>query len=157
MNHRHPVTGGWSSSTLVNERNKLTPRESNWANLPGINGSLTLSRTRGGGNGRPNLGKQNAYCQPVRVANLESSDSSYLQEESASSSEGKDEEEEEEDAKKPPASRVILEVSALTKLRKAVPLPNMWRKAEHVIENNMHRDKNDHDLQHTQVRIHPLL
>jgi hypothetical protein len=125
MDRRHPVTGGWNSSTLVNERNKLTPRESDWAKLPGINGSLTISRTRGGGNGRPNLVKPNAYCQPVRVVNLESSDSSYLEEKSASSSEeGEEEEEEEEDAKKPPVSRVILEVSVLTSMfQKLCPCP----------------------------------
>jgi hypothetical protein len=119
MNQTYPVTGGWGSSTLGNERNKLKPKESDWSKLPGIDGSLTASRTRYSGQGRPNLHRQQeAYCQPVRsrrvVVNLESSsDSEYMQESSSSSEE---EVEDEDEGKKPPASRVILEVSALTSM-----------------------------------------
>jgi hypothetical protein len=44
----HPITGGWSQSTLVNERNKLKATESDW-NLAGVSGSLTSTRTRNSG------------------------------------------------------------------------------------------------------------
>lgn len=108
-----PATGGWNSSTTVNERNRLKPKESDW-NLAGINGLTTVSRTRHSGQGRPNLVRREAYCSPVRqqVVNLESSDSEYLTESSLSSEE--DSEQEEDEDKKPPASRVILEVSCLS-------------------------------------------
>jgi hypothetical protein len=89
---------------LVNERNKLKAKESDW-NLVGVSGEMTLSRTRHSGQGRPNLqysaARREAYCSPVREVVVLSSDSEYVQE-SLSSSE--DEGEEEEELRKPPAS-----------------------------------------------------
>jgi hypothetical protein len=85
----------------VNVRNNLRAKETDW-NLAGVNGALTVLRTRHCGQGRPNLQRQEAYCSPVRVrnvVNLESSDSEYVQESSSSS---QDDVEEQED-KKPPA------------------------------------------------------
>jgi hypothetical protein len=116
MNTRFPPTGGWSSSTLVNESNRLKAKETDW-NLAGVDGLQTASRTRHSGQGRPNLSRREAYCSPVRrqVVNLESSDSEYL-DGSSSSSDEDNEDDEEEEAKKPPALRVILEVSALTNM-----------------------------------------
>lgn len=112
MQYSRPATGGLSSSTLVNESNKLKAKESDW-NLAGIDGSLARTRTRHSGQGRPNL-KRREDAWPVEVVNLESSDSEYLHESSSSSED--DGEEDEDEGKKPPASRVILEVSALVSM-----------------------------------------
>jgi hypothetical protein len=76
---KYPKTGGWSSSTLVNERNKLQAKESDW-NVAGVS-TVLPSRTRHSGQGRPSqqyLNQNEAYCSPVKVVNLESSDSEYL-------------------------------------------------------------------------------
>jgi hypothetical protein len=108
-----PATGGWSSCTLLNEKNKLKARETDW-NLPGS--SLATTRTRHNGQGRPNLerihGGRPIEPQQEQAINVESSsDSEYLLSSSSSSS---SEDEAEDVSKKPPASRVILDVSQLS-------------------------------------------
>jgi hypothetical protein len=103
----------------IKESYRLTSKQDGW-NLPG--GTVTASRTRHAGSGRPRLfGK--------RDPNVSSSDSdSEYEEESIGTSEEDlieddecdDEDDsdvgEEEDQEKPPASRALLELSSLKKL-----------------------------------------
>jgi hypothetical protein len=119
-----PVTGGWSSSTSLNESKKLKPHEADW-NLAGIS-STTTTRTRHNGQGRPNLQRNEPI---IEVENLESSDSEYMYEESSSlpDEEEEDDEEDEDNNKKPPASHVlILDVSVLTAMPEAFFFSEMW-------------------------------
>jgi hypothetical protein len=122
-----PATGGWSSSSLVNESNRLKAKESDWQKLAGIN-DVTTTRTRHNGQGRPNLKRyhpaaaalQATRQQVVSLLEESSSDSEYLLEASSSSEEDSDSEEED---KKPPATCVILEVSAIDGLMKLCTCP----------------------------------
>jgi hypothetical protein len=90
--------------------------ESDWKNLAGLSPSALRTRTRNGGNGRPNLSR--ACC--LEAESDSSSSESEWNESSAEDSycSTDDEEDEAELAKekeKPPASRVIVEVDLLTK------------------------------------------
>jgi hypothetical protein len=119
----HPATGGWSSSSLVNESNRLKAKECDWQKLAGIN-DLTTTRTRHNGQGRPNMERHHpAFLARQQVVHLleSSSDSEYMFEDSSSSEEDADAEEDED--KRPPATRVILEVSALDGLMKFCSCP----------------------------------
>lgn len=103
----------WKAPSEGAERNRLAPRNQ-WKNLAGMSPTATTrTRTRHAGNGRPDLNRR-----MLEDMSLESKSSSESEWYSSSSSDEECEEEEEQllkEIEKPPASRIILEVDALTK------------------------------------------
>jgi hypothetical protein len=103
------VCGYWKPKPHT-QRAKLAPRQSGW-NLAGAASGTLTTRTRHGGNGRPNLQRK------VVIEMIDESDSSEGEKEEEEVAV----EEEEEEApivvvarKKPPATRAIVEVAQLT-------------------------------------------
>jgi rubredoxin len=90
----------------------LTSKESDW-NIVGYNGQRVTSRTRFGGQGRPNLVKKVVNKEEYDT-DSDADDSDWESEDEETSSEEEDEDsEEEEPTTKPEATRVIVEVASL--------------------------------------------
>jgi hypothetical protein len=95
------------SATVAAEQSKLTRKEKDWQ-LHGDSNGPVVTRTRNGGNGRPNLERVRELLEVVS-----SSSSSSDGEWRFIGSDTDSQEEEEEDQLKPSPTRVILDVEAL--------------------------------------------
>jgi hypothetical protein len=119
----------WKASQDA-ERSKLGSKDSDWKNLAGLSPSLKTTRTRNGGNGRPDLKKRMRLINLLQDSSSSSSSSASVSSGSGSESdwnacsdedsycssdEAADEIQLVKETTKPPATRVILEVDALTK------------------------------------------
>jgi hypothetical protein len=105
-------------ATARAEKSKLSNKEEGWQLRGGtVNGAAVTSRTRHGGNGRPNFTCRGRLLESVNgfraYASESSEDSSWSGNSQSSSSESEDDEGLEEEKTKPPPSRVIMEVKSL--------------------------------------------
>jgi hypothetical protein len=116
-----------SSQSLDLYKLAVKQEAQSWKNLPGLGTrEMPTTRTRNGGQGRPNLSRrlplelssssksEDNNEDEARAIEILDEDSSGVEGDEEDTEEEEEEEEEEEAPTKPPASRVIVETNALT-------------------------------------------
>jgi hypothetical protein len=101
------------NATVAAEQGKLSSKENDWQ-LHGNSNIAVATRTRHGGNGRPNRERRNAIMQVADSLSLSASSSDREWNLSENGSDSNQEEEEDDLVlEKPPATRVIVDVEGL--------------------------------------------
>jgi hypothetical protein len=105
----------WSAPSQGCEQQRLAPKESDWNLLAGLSATAPTTRTRNGGNGRPSMNRRRMMLEDDSSSSSDSEWYSSSDEEGEEEDDAEDEELIVKETEKPPASRIILEVDALTK------------------------------------------